>query len=392
MIKGSTQVHKTGKGHLKRAVALALLGVGLWQGAGEAMTEDTISAYGKDIFQVQYYGLTDKESDVDGSAWGDGDSTKGLTYDLQADIKEALSRAFGQWADLLGQGAKNSRPLQFFVGTYDASNAYAGGMVAENGTFSTGLNEVLQGAKSSPETTIDEATAVVNKTIAEEDLSPETSTAFGFIGIGKYLGVDQEDGCYGFSAAEPGQLVNLDEEIALQPIMYHEIAHALGIIAEAKKNDDGTYSLGTVSEFSRHLVDTYGTHLEPGMTIKTTDPGGGDGGKSFFVTNDSSDDGNKGYDVFFVGDNVTDALGGATFKSKTGEEVSGIPVNPLEDGSDSEDAPELSHLELARSLMSHQAYRSYTTFMEECRVHRQERLCGRGEYQGRGKHQRQYRE
>lgn len=84
----------------------------------------------------------------------------------------------------------------------------------------------------------------------------------------------------------------------------------------------------------------------------------------FYVINKSNDIPTSNGGVYFTGTNVQEVLNGAQIaqaddSSKEFPIVPGLPINGFE-GS----APELSHIELQNSLMSHQSYRNWCTFME----------------------------
>lgn len=69
--------------------------------------------------------------------------------------------------------------------------------------------------------------------------------------------------------------------------------------------------------------------------------------------------------AYFTGTHVLEVLNGATIAWPDGSEVPavpGLPLNGYESATDAE--PELSHIELQNSLMSHQSYRNWCTFME----------------------------
>ena len=69
--------------------------------------------------------------------------------------------------------------------------------------------------------------------------------------------------------------------------------------------------------------------------------------------------------AYFTGTHVQEVLNGATIAWPDGSKVPavpGLPLNGYESATDPE--PELSHIELQNSLMSHQSYRNWCTFME----------------------------
>jgi len=82
--------------------------------------------------------------------------------------------------------------------------------------------------------------------------------------------------------------------------------------------------------------------------------------ENIFVVDNTSEAKNSGkIYLYFAGDNVTEALDGKTFTRGDGQQISGIPINLWESNH-----PDFAHIELERSMMSHQNYRSYVNFME----------------------------
>ena len=100
-------------------------------------------------------------------------------------------------------------------------------------------------------------------------------------------------------------------------------------------------------------MDQTGNTAKPGMIISTSSdiPAGWSEDGVFIVDKTKSADG-KGF-AYFVGDNVRDALDGATFFGRSALPVSGWELSGF-DG---------SHLQTA-GMMSHRAYSNYTTFLE----------------------------
>lgn len=85
----------------------------------------------------------------------------------------------------------------------------------------------------------------------------------------------------------------------------------------------------------------------------------------FYVIKDNSNNPITNGGAYFTGKNVEEVLNGATIAWPDGSKVPavpGLPLNGYESATDAE--PELSHIELQNSLMSHQRYRNWCTFME----------------------------
>ncbi|MBH3265004.1 autotransporter outer membrane beta-barrel domain-containing protein, partial [Serratia marcescens] len=147
----------------------------------------------------------------------------------------------------------------------------------------------------------------------------------------------------------PGQsspaLIPTDHRADLEVIIFHEIAHALVISADAGVADGVTQFGPTFGSWSSHLFDDNGNPPQPGQAILCTKCEGPDDPSAFDVRKD------RGY---FAGSHVKEVLAGA---------MPGVPVRILGVLGDLDD-DYMSHIELDRSLMSHQDYRNYTIMME----------------------------
>ena len=89
--------------------------------------------------------------------------------------------------------------------------------------------------------------------------------------------------------------------------------------------------------------------------------------KKFYVIKDNSNNPITNGGAYFTGTHVQEVLNGATIAWPDSTEYSpdpvpGLPINGYQDEDD--EYPELSHIELQNSLMSHQNYRNWCTYME----------------------------
>ena len=225
-------------------------------------------------------------------------------WQLSSAQKDAVARAAALWAEVLGPGSRNTAPIPINVGTYLFPNADASsepnGEPVAGRIFPTGVED-----------------AIING--VEPDLP-------GVIRIGK-LDFAIQDTLSPLPSVTGFNLV---------ATLYHELGHALGVLSQNSATDNP--SLGT---WDVHLRDRYGTWLRPGMSI--VKEGKGTPGTDFIVGEGAQSG------VTFQGEHVADVMG-------AGE---GLPINGYE-----EDYADLSHIELEHSLMSHQYYRNYTTFIE----------------------------
>ena len=170
-----------------------------------------------------------------------------------------------------------------------------------------------------------------------------------------------------------------DERSDLASTVLHEMVHALGLTAfvDYAHTEDNEVQFVTKEENKYALTefischplwvagirDTDGTAPAPGMLI-TPYAGSDQAGPDTFdlATGRAGASG-----VYFTGRHVQEVLNGAEIAIADRPDLDplpGIPVNGWEpDGSDSL-IPELSHIELQNSLMSHQSWRNWNTLME----------------------------
>lgn len=207
--------------------------------------------------------------------------------------------------------------------------------------------------------------------------SPTLNTGDTWLGYALLNGLSPED------ASTPTALITIDrtsvvsegwytENLPVLPhnamksdlpgTMLHEMFHALGLFSS--NGFENVFSQQGLSAWTLGLRDLYGTAARPGMTIAGLD----------FKTSSISPDENTFYmlnerfgGAYFTGDHVAEVLNGALLSwpdDSTTEAVPGLPVNGFEINEDGTLAPELSHIELQNSLMSHQPYRNWCTLME----------------------------
>ena len=333
---------------------------------------------------MQYYGVDDKNEDLT-YFFSNGEGLpdyKILSYNLSHNLKDGLNKAFMWWAEILAPGAVINQPAQYFVGTYTYQNASATSKSKLNGveTHNPDLfTEIFQKGRVVP-----------YYPNLYEFLSTDTEPdeyANGRIKIGTHVGVDNLDGNFGwvnwYHYALP--ISQALKNVEITPVMFHEIGHSLGISAHRNENHpnsfiyDGKYFLAVGDgannpyNFTSHLRNQNGLAPQANQVIMTTaDFYNPEIQNAFLATtgrNLTVEDVfivenvnpavrlGKTY-LYFVGDNVTEALGGKTFTRGDGVQVSGIPINMWESLNEQVIIPEFSHLELARSMMSHQNYRS----------------------------------
>ena len=357
----------------------------------EAMEQFYIDWGGKTIFDVTYYGASDYSKKRAGF-YEDGEIREGkvvsaLNYDLTSDIKTRLNEGFKWWAEILGPGANMSQAAKYFVGTNSRANATATSISIRNERLTNNPNlftKVIQNGQTVLQLN-DIEDAPVDYTTYKA--SSKDDIAFGLVTIGQYLGMDSlNDGGYGFvkptyyANATPETMIGID----VAAVMFHEIGHSLGINSARNVKDFTMPGMNHYfaffndfdeKNFTAHLYDQYGRQAKPYAVILASkddvsvlnqfleeQPKAKEGisSENVFIVDNTQAARNTGKTyLYFVGKNVTEALDGKTFTRGDGQQISGLPINLWESGT-----PEFSHIELARSMMSHQNYRSYVNFME----------------------------
>lgn len=307
---------------LKKSLLAAALSAAL---STAAQAEQVYSAAygGRNFFELHFYGLEDGMG---------GTGLLQQDYELSADDMEqfraradfsaqgisAALQAAELWAEVLSGSFAASSPVELSLIAVDWQEAAAGlSNKTSDGTFSA------------------------YTTVADKLLFDTTMRIPGIILIGEP----------GFELPEHLSALPLVSGFDFTASIAHEIGHLLGI--------------GTTEEwqtvYSAHLYDCYGTQYDPSFTFYQY--GGSSANKGPLA-----EDGvfNVGYsiksEVYFKGEHVSEVLADSG--------LSGIPIDGWEvydvdeAGNPTETLLDLSHLELERSMMSHQAYRNYTFFME----------------------------
>lgn len=347
-----------------------------------------VSGGGKQMFEVLYYNQGDAlYLDPNKSKTDENNIIIGPAgYNLPAEQKTALEKGLSYWAEMLGEGSKNKAPVQVLVSTelLDGSASASNISVDFTNKKTYGINYVKESLQNG---------MVLEHFDPFDGTDPSGDKNFSVIRIGQYLGVKREGVSFGWYADADTVLPENEECADYLGTVRHEMGHALGIMADLQyemknnseyKRDDKKNRLAKFAEdenkettaWNMHLVDQNLNKATPGMSIVTTaqfneikknNPNAKV--SDYFILDNRMTD--APYDetntrsgkMYFIGDNVTDALNGATFDG-----VSGLPVNGWEWEYDKNEVflgyqPEFSHIQTP-GMMSHVDYSNYTSFME----------------------------
>ena len=263
------------------------------------------------VFEVRFFDIGD------GPFMANWPEPAQSTWNLNQQQKDKIVNAMRYWAEIITP-VPGELPTIVNVGTFNDYNAAGYSEFASNDVISlTQLQAALNG-------------------IDTGDLSFGSHAQFI---IGK---MDFDDLPY-----FPAQLPRTGRT-DLTGVAVHELAHGLGITNMAADRS-GPFTPAFVDapfgSWTAALRDDNGNPARPGQVILCRGCNNAWDGAGFDVRKD------KGY---FTGEHVDRVLAGA---------MPGIPVKMLSEYGGI-DGDYMSHIELKNSLMSHQNYRNYTTFME----------------------------
>ncbi|WP_202108895.1 autotransporter outer membrane beta-barrel domain-containing protein [Succinivibrio dextrinosolvens] len=323
----------------------------------QAATVKYVDTFGKPMFALNFVNDYARQ-DEEGNLWS-----------LTEDQRNAIVDAASIWGELFAKNSSNTTYLPLSVKlVYEAgnmNNASAGSDVDVNSTYTLLQNGIITGK-------------ILKKNLAEYELNQSTK-------------IDYMPYLYPVPTVEATQ--------ELTTTTFHELSHALGILSDTytlkqlktnwddMKDDSDSADLIKLlkekgyldddNEFKQEITEetlkntgvsnditAFASHLWSFMKIN----GAGKGEEklnesptqlntlSLLSYSENPVEGSfivglgQKSGVYFIGPNVNSVLNGA---------LKGVPISGMEPrGFD------LSHLELAHSMMSHQNYRNYVTLME----------------------------
>lgn len=261
----------------------------------------------------------------DGPFMGDPAEPDLSTWNLTTSQKNKITEAVRRWAEIIEPNQAAELPSIINVGTFNTVNAAASSLIngEEDDTLvTTQLQALLQG----------------------ENLNDDLH--FGSHGqmiIGRF---DFDE-----SNAAPSQILET-KKMSLADTTFHELGHSLGITSliddENEEEDEDKitpYFQSALISFEQLLHDDNGNPAQTDQMILCHGCDNDYSPNAFDVRKD------QGY---LSGKHIDEVLAGG---------LRGIPVKMLNDYGSLDDNY-MSHTELKNSMMSHQNYQNYTTFME----------------------------
>lgn len=281
-------------------------------------------------------------------------------FDILNNYRFPLFKAGEKWASVIT--GTNPDPVNYIIFSGDDFNAAAESPYTEV--------EELPYQVTSVNAKINNLTPIDDPDDDDADLDAE-----GLIFLG--LGISPEHpGWASFSGFHPLGRSDLPD---LEPVMLHEFMHALGIASGVGKVGD-TYAF---SEPGKPLtVYDKDLRIYEGSTILPFDPTLEIVPQPEMEVGEDEDFDISTYSPYYVGENTIKVLGSdddydtakdaivanggftnysVAYGRSSRPQVYGMPIHPTDGG---DEGPDLSHLELRNSFMSHQSYRNWIGPME----------------------------
>lgn len=274
---------------------------------------------------------------------------------------------------MLGAGLKNEQPWQIAVTAIDnygnasaISSSYdAAGKELETYNY---VKEALQNGKQ---------LAYIDD-LSVDKIEATTDYGFSVVDIGRYMGANRDGATNGYWVDTDTLLPTNEQAADFVGCFRHELGHALGIaiayetitnadLSAITGRDSDSYMklvVNNSNDWTAHLIDQNGYKVNGSALVITSDEfaaiKAADASalaSDYFIVDKEAGTGTAGK-LYFVGDNVTEVLDGASVDG-----IVGLRVNGWEPVSQTEDKLEGSHLQTA-GMMSHRSYTNYTTFLE----------------------------
>lgn len=302
-------------------------------GASQALAHQTENVYvnGKPVIELNFF---------------DGGEFSSET-NFNANLIDASKLGADYWKNILG--LRNVTPWQIALvtSTRRTVDGTTFSFDAAQFTSENYIAQMLQGDRTlelfDMETLADTNISASEVQSVLEKNSPSGDAALSYVTIGRNLGAKRDDAINGWFVDATTILPTNEQAADFVGALRLELARSLGVQVLL----DGSNFAEKISDpnaWTLHLVDSNGNYASEGKRIVTSEELGDRDASDFFVADKK---------IYFVGDNVSEVLNGATFDG-----VSGIPINAW--GGEDFDGV----WTLIPGLMTALPYKNYSTFTE----------------------------
>ena len=318
--------------HIRKKQALALFCLCIFAGHSGTAAASSDYTTANNVFHLHFLDAGEKNPT-------DEDETS--TYTLSAFQKQSIALAAERWSYILRDGKR--MPLHILVSTNDEYNAFAGTDISDDPPREDGIYPSLS-----------------YTLLMTESPSSQKYGGDMVIGKGMFPPTDSQTDLWTPLPQEDG--------VPLHSIAFHEFGHVMGMIDSVDESMTPHFP-SALFTFQRFLYDHRGVRAKPDLAIKTDNyrPGSDE---YFDLPGFSFNFDGRLRLPYFYGPEVARVLAGEqlktydTFGRPIGQRVPGIPLKGNEGWPDQDYLDGIPHSELRNSLMSHQWWRNYNTFME----------------------------
>ena len=321
----------------KKIFGTRLMAVAIFFGMSAATSQayayqiENLYANGKPVVELNFFNRGEFSSETN----------------FNATLVDASKLGANYWKNILGLNLKTPWQIAFVTSAKQTVGGKTFSFDAAEFTVENYIAQMLQGDRTlalfDMSTLADTNVSADEVQSVLEENSPSEDAAISYVTIGKNLGAKRNDAINGWFVDADTILPTNEQAADFVGALRMELARSLGVqvLLDGTKFSD---SLLDANAWTLHLVDANGNPAAAGKEIVTSDQLGDRDAADFFVADKT---------IYFVGDNVSEVLNGATFDG-----VSGIPINAW-DGSTFDGVHTL-----IPGLMTALPYRNYTTFTE----------------------------
>ena len=319
----------------KKFFGTRFLAVAIFFGMGASQTyayqTENLYVNGKPVVELNFFNGGEFSSEIN----------------FNAKLVDASKLGADYWKNILGLRTVTPWQIAFVTSTQQTVDGKTFSFDAAEFTSENYLAQMIQNGRTltpfdmeilaDTEISADEVSSFL------QENSPLDDAALSYVTIGKNLGAKRDDAINGWYVDAETILPANEQAADFVGALRLELARSLGVQVLL----DGTKFSENISDpnaWTLHLVDKNGNYASEGKQIITSSELGNRDAADFFVADKT---------IYFVGDNVSAVLNGATFDG-----VSGIPINAW-NGTNFDGVQTL-----IPGLMTALPYKNYSTFTE----------------------------